>query len=312
MLGATACIFAGCSSPGSLTPAGQPVPKAVRTTTGAGFMSPEAKRGKHLLYISDFSGFVVEIYPEHGQNQSPIGEITMRYPGALAVAKNGDLFVSASGDSVILAFHKGSTEPFETLTGGAAEGLAFDSAGNLYADTGNNAVNVYAPGATSTSPTKTLYDGNIGLIAGGDAATAGGDVFLVGAENGPPFTPEVDEFPAGSSNATKLPIVLQGNTDMLAVDDANDLIVMDPTALTVSVYAPPYMNAPINTFRLSGGPRNIAVSKNEKTIWIANDSAASGKPEGQKYQATTGALLDTTNTPGAQSAVAIAVSPSHR
>jgi hypothetical protein len=310
MLGATACIFAGCSSPGSVTPPGQQAPNAVRTTTSSGFTSPEVKRDERFLYISDFSRGVVEIYPVHGRNQSPIGQITMRYPSALAVANNGDLFVSASLDSVILAFHKGATAPFETLTGGSAFGLTFDPAGNLYADTGSNAVNVYAPGATS--PTKTLFDGNISLIAGGDAVTAGGDVFLVGDENGPPFTSEVDEFPVGSSNATKLPIVLQGGGDGLAVDDANNLIVMDPTALTVSVYAPPYTNAAISTFSLGGRPSGIGMGRKDKTIWISNNPAPPGRPEGHKYRATTGALVDSTHTLGAQSATGIAVSPSRR
>ena len=158
-LGATACLFAGCSSPGSLTPAGPQAPNQVRTATQPGFMSPEAKAGKKLIYIADSANGVVNIYSQKGSNQSPLGQLTgLGGAGPLAVAKNGDVYVAAGTFSVppaIYVYHRGQQVPYTTLTPGGF-GLALDSKGNLYATQFGNVINIYAAG--STTPTSSLND----------------------------------------------------------------------------------------------------------------------------------------------------------
>jgi hypothetical protein len=41
-----------------------------------GWLSPAARLGKHLIYVSDFTKNVVQIYPAKGSNPNPIGQIT--------------------------------------------------------------------------------------------------------------------------------------------------------------------------------------------------------------------------------------------
>ena len=50
MLGATVCVFAGCSSAGTLTPGGQQVPNAAGTASVPGFTPSEVSSGQdHLV-----------------------------------------------------------------------------------------------------------------------------------------------------------------------------------------------------------------------------------------------------------------------
>ena len=44
MLGATACLFAGCSTPGSLAPTGQPGPAVNRSVAGPAFTPSQAQQ----------------------------------------------------------------------------------------------------------------------------------------------------------------------------------------------------------------------------------------------------------------------------
>lgn len=310
MLGATACIFAGCSSPGSLTPAGPHAPSAIRTTTGAGFMSSEAKVGKKLLYIADSGYGVVNIYSQKGSNQSPIGQITgLAGAGALTVAKNGDLYVAAgtfSQPPAIYVYHEGQQEPYTTLTPGAI-GLALDSKGNLYATQFGNVINVYAPG--STTPTSTLSD-NL-CFTNAVAADRKGNVFVDGFDCQPPPNDgnEVDMFPAGSSTPVKVISNIQGAGGLAVVEHKGNLVVQDNGAGTVSVYAPPYARPAVIAFAFSGAGVGIALDKTENNVWVSANNVVSGLPNGREFSLKTGTLLDSTSTTDLSNAQGIAVSP---
>src|SRR5262249_50283687 len=102
---------AGCSGSGTnnLTPPGaatggaqlaahlHAVTNATRPARrGGGWLSPAAKSGEPLVYVSDFLKNAVEIYDASGSTQNPIGEITdgISGPEGCAVDKKGDLFVT--------------------------------------------------------------------------------------------------------------------------------------------------------------------------------------------------------------------------
>ncbi len=309
MLGATACLFAGCSSPGSVTPAGPQAPNQVRTAGHPGFMSPEAKAGKKLIYIADSTNGVVNVYSQKGSNQSPIGQITgLGGAGALAVAKNGDLYVAAgtfSQPPAIYVYHRGQQEPYTTLTPGGF-GLALDSKGNLYATQFGNVINVYAAG--STTPTSTLSDHL--CITNAVAADRKGNVFVDGFDCQPPPNDgnEVDMFPAGSSTPVKLISNIQ-SAGGLAVDHKDNLVVQDNGAGTVSVYAAPYTGPATSTFPFSGAGVGIALDKTEKNVWVSANNVVSGLPNGREFSLKTGTLLDSTSTTDLSNAQGIALSP---
>src|SRR5579875_292075 len=81
------------------------VPMSVHNPTRVGWLSPAAKvRGARLLYVSQYSEYPcsyycvaasVLIYPEKGNNQSPIGMIPLPgEPWGLFVDKHHSLFVT--------------------------------------------------------------------------------------------------------------------------------------------------------------------------------------------------------------------------
>jgi hypothetical protein len=308
LLAATASIFAGCSSPAALTPAGPQAPYQVRTTAHLGFTSPEVKAGKKLIYIADSTNGVVNVYSQKGSNQSPIGQLTnLGGAGALAVAKNRDLYVAGGTFSqpAIYVFHQGQQTPYTTLSGGGF-GLALDSKGNLYATQFGNVINVYAAG--STIPTSTLSDTL--CLTNAVAADRKGNIFVDGFDCQPPPNDgqEVDMFPAGSSTPMKLISNIQ-SAGGLAVDHKGNLVVQDTGAGTVSVYAPPYNGLATSTFSFSGAGVGIALDKTEKNVWVSANNVVSGLPNGRKFSLKTGMLLDSTSTTDLLNAQGIALSP---
>jgi len=70
-----------------------------------------AKKAKHLIYVSDFTGNAVEIYSAAGSNQSPIGEITdgISGPEGSFVDTHGDLFVTNVSNQTVTMYPHGST-----------------------------------------------------------------------------------------------------------------------------------------------------------------------------------------------------------
>ena len=327
VLGTTACLFAGCSTPGPQSAGQIPVtdsasaarypgsgtPAGVHSVTKSGFMSSAAKGSHRLLYISDPYDNKVNVYLQKGHNQSPIGHIAVNYPTGLAVAHDGDLFVASPLDGVVLAYHKGKTKPYATLTGTSnAGGVAVDGAGNVYVANGTGAINVYARG--STTPTSTLTDGNIYFVYN-IAVDGAGDLFLSGQKPAPPSPPEIDEFPSGSMTPTTLPIAPAGVASV-DTDAANDLVIAFAAASnlgTVAVYPPPYTTDPSTSFNFTfngGYGLPIALDRSERDVWVGNSSQTSGHSQGQKYSLKTGMLRDSTSGDEISGPIAgIAVSP---
>jgi hypothetical protein len=286
----------------------RPQSRAAQSTPrlqGSSFMSPAVTAGP-LLYISDYQGGVVNVYSQHGTNQSPIGQIAGLYgPTGLAVDKGGDLYVYESYGEISV-YHKGATIPYSTLTGLAGGGpsysfggnnVALDAAGNVYAIDGNfsNVIEIYAKREVKRgggNPTRVLLDSNVNGGLYDVAVDSKGDVFDTGVDNCImcELTGVLDEFPAGSKSAT----VLQVFTFVpvgLSVDASATLYVNESFGPLVFVIAPPYTGSS-SYFSYSGAGLGITVTKTARDLWLANASA----PAGQKYRLATGNLVDSTST----------------
>jgi hypothetical protein len=73
-------------------------------------LSPAAKSGQHVVYVSDFLANAVEIYPASGSNPAPIGQITDGISGPMGsfVDARGDLFTSNVTNFTVTMYPKGS------------------------------------------------------------------------------------------------------------------------------------------------------------------------------------------------------------
>jgi hypothetical protein len=297
-------------SPGNAVAASANVPLKVALSTPArfgGYMSPAAKATSKLLYISDYSADDIEIYAQKGPNQAPIGELTgLSSPVGLAVASNGDLYVDNYGGNTVVVYHKGETTPYLTLsatdTSSGGDTVALDASGNVYVSNIPNVVEIFSPGATL--PTSSLTDSNVADIysIGVDSK---GDVFDVGTSASAVV---VDEFPAGSTSPTTLPIELSpsSNTGGLALDESDNLYVDDTTLQTVSEYVPPYTGSPVRKILYGGGASTgIAFDRIGKSLWLASSTALAGLD----YTFQKDRLVDITSSSGLHTPYGIALSP---
>jgi hypothetical protein len=75
-----------------------------RPVTTPSFMEIDAST-KPLIFVSDVSGGVVDIYPQAGKSQKMIGQITgFAQPQGLATDTKSDLFVANTNDSNVLVY----------------------------------------------------------------------------------------------------------------------------------------------------------------------------------------------------------------
>lgn len=289
-----ALMLGGCADVPSATGAVAP--------SAQGFISGDLHGP--LLYISDYANNVVEVYSQRGKEQVPIGKLTgLDNPTGVAIAPNGDVYVSNYTSETISVFHKSQTMPYKSLQldtnyGGTNVAIA---GGVVYAGTVTNIIDLFAHG--STSPTSSLTDLNLSHVYS-IAVDGAGDVFDMGVGSSRTL---VDEFPAGSSSAATLPIAVssEGQFGGLAIDAEDNLYVDDCGAEVVSVYAPPYTAAPIREISYSGGAAyGLVLQKHAKGFWLASR----GLDAGLRYNLN-GKLLDETSSSGLSQPYGIAVSP---
>ncbi len=142
--------LAGCAAGGSSSPS-VPVDRAVGASSSraGSWMSPSAKQSD-LLYVSDVSAGVVDVYSYPGGKRR--GRLTgFDRPHGQCVDKAGDVFVTDSGASQILEYAHGGTTPIATLSdsGNFPHGCAVDpktgdlAVTNLPPDAGKGNISIY-------------------------------------------------------------------------------------------------------------------------------------------------------------------------
>jgi streptogramin lyase len=232
-----------------------------------------------LLFISDYNNDVVDVYSQTGPNQTPATQLGgLEGPNGIAVASNGDVYVSNWDNNLVSVFHKHQTTAYESLsaidTSYGGTDVAIAPTGIVYVGNIGGIIQVFA--GTATSPTSSLTDPNISGDWVSVAADANGNVFDMGAGYSSGST-VIDEFTASSSTPTMLPIFPSGDEGGLAVDANDDLWVNDSGAGTISEYAPPYTGSPIVQFSYANAPGlGMALTKSGKKAWLAVPSSVAG------------------------------------
>jgi hypothetical protein len=234
--------------------------RQVHATTG-GWLSPDAKKGKNLIYWGDYNTSTITIYSSKGSNGKEKGQITtgLSNPERLFVDKKGDVYATNIGNDTITAYKPGKTSPFLTISNGVVSptGLTVDGAGTVYcANVGNNTITVYPKGQTSPSLTIPLSASPESL------ATDAKDNLYASAGA------EVEEFAPGSSTGVNLG--LPAYPGALEVDSSGNLIVVYGSAID---YFPAGQTSPSKEINVtSGGPFELSLSANEKALYVSVDA----------------------------------------
>ena len=177
-----------------------PVVTISGSNTGLNASATVAFNAQGDLYVTNqsvTSPSVTEYAPGASGNVAPIAtiagastDLAFNDAGGVAVSLGftGNLLVANSADSAVTEYAAGSNgnvAPTATITGastqlGAPDGVAIDSAGDLFVSTPSDLIAVFAPGATGdVFPVDTIAGAGTGLATPSDVALdAAGDVLV--------------------------------------------------------------------------------------------------------------------------------------
>lgn len=277
---------------------------------GGGWLSPAA-RHRAVLYGSSYDGGFINIYPLRGNNQQVIGQLTsgLVSPQGIVVDRHQRLWVANTNAFNIVAFRRGQTEPFKTLSdpGYYPVSVAVAPDGTVYAGNvvgvsgppGN--IEVYAHG--STTPTLTLTYGQLELVFG-LGVDQSGDLFVSYLPTSGP--PALIEFPNGSTTAQQMPTSDESDGDIIF--DRSDDLVMEDGQGALGVWPAPWGGGPTRAVPAFGNEPTFDRAENRVWVALANPST----PEILGYDYTSGALVDTITNGFTQTGIpyGVAIDPS--
>lgn len=270
-----------------------------------GWMS-RAAAVQPILYGSSYDGGFINVYPQKGSNQAPIGQLSsgLLSPQGMHVDARHRLWVANTNASTVVGFKRGATAPFVTLKDPNYYPLqvAVNSQGTVYASNAESTtgppgnVTVWAKGHTKA--TATLTYGNF-LIVLGVGVDAHDNVFVSYIPTSGP--PAMVEFPAGSQ--TGQPVNIQNANEGEMTFDSSGNLVMETLQNTLGVWAPPYDGSPLRTLQAFGNEPTL--NKAERKVWIAYANYSTPHILGYNYKS--GALLDTISSGWNNTAIPIGV-----
>lgn len=239
---------------------------------GGGWLSPAAKSGKPLVYISDFLKNAVEIYDASGSNQSPIGQITdgISGPEGCAVDRKGDLFVTNATNFTVTMYPRGSTNYTLLYTGFAyPTNVAVGANGMVYVvDLVGKKVVEFRKGKTRSKRTISIsYPQGAALDAANNLYVA----HNTGANGAGPG--DVEEYAPGSTTGTSLnlPIVWSAGD---AVDRHGNVVVADQGSgignAAVYVFPPGSTTPSLTITQNIEDPFRLAFDKGFKHLYVAD------------------------------------------
>ena len=224
-----------------------------------GWMSPEAKTDKNLIYWGNYDTNTITIYSSKGVNGKELGQITtgLSNPERLFVDKTGSVYATNLGNNTVTAYKAGATTPFLTISTGidGPTGLTVDAAGTVYvANVDSDTITEYPKGKTSPSIT---------IDAAAEYLATDSDDNLYAAQY-----PSIVKYAKGSTSGTSLSLSL-GSPGALEVDTKGTIIVLDESNNDLD-YFPAGKTSPSKQIAVGGLPFGIALSKNNKQIYISN------------------------------------------
>lgn len=280
-------LFAGCSgnasTPGYISTMRSPVgPNTQQQAQGRhgvklsktdhGWLSYQAKAGKHLLFVADQVAQSVYIFPQKGKNPAPIGAITqgIAAPTGLFVDRHGKLYVCNFGAGTVTVYPKGSLSPSKTLThaGVSPIDVVVGTDGTVYVADFNDGLDghVFEYARGSTTPTTTIsfprYPEGVALDYNNNLYVAYQKSYTAGT---------VLKFKPGSTRAHDLGLtttLVGGET----IDSQGDLLVVDQSnpAPHVDVF-PPGAKNPSQTIDGFALALDIALNHDNTHLYVTQN-----------------------------------------
>ncbi len=234
-------------------------PQSSAHSAARGWMSPQAKHAKNLIYWGNYDTSTITVYSGKGVNGKQVGQITtgLYNPERLFVDAHGSVYATNLGNDTITAYKPGATSPFLTISTGVntPTGLTVDAAGTVYcANVGNDTITVYPKGQTTPSLTIPYFaeylatDAHDNLYASGSA---------------------VEEFAPGSTSGKNLG--LPSYPGALEVDRKGNLIVLYGSTVE---YFPAGKTSPSKEVTPSGFPFALSLSKDEKQLYVSTETGS--------------------------------------
>ncbi len=230
-------------------------------TTLRGWLSPDARRKKSLIYWGNYYNSTITVYSAKGTNPPEKGQITtgLSNPERLFIDKSLNVYATNLGNNTITAYKRGATSPFLTISDGvnSPTGLTVDAAGTVYcANVGNNTVTEYPKGQTSPSLTIPMGSNTPEYLAVDSA-----DNLYVSAGN------VVMEFPPGSTKGKDLGLVI-GAPWALEVDKSGNIVIIDEAANTIDVF-PHGQTQPSKKIAVTAGSAfGLSLNKSETQLLV--------------------------------------------
>lgn len=230
----------------------------------SGWMAPDAKRRRALIYWGNYTNSTITVYLAKGSNPPERGEITsgLSGPERLFVDDDRAVYATNLGNSTVTAYKRGATSPYLTLSDGVdtPTGLTVDAAGTVYcANLGNDSVTVYPRGQTAPSLTIPIEGAPEYL------AIDRSDNLYVSYLGGSRGTGVV-EFPYGATAGTDLGLDVSG-AGALAVDRSGNIIIIDDYGLAIDIF-PAGQTEPSRKISLGGGTAfGLSLNKKERKLY---------------------------------------------
>ena len=229
-----------------------------------GWLSPEAKRERNLIYVAN--GGEVLIFPEHGHNRSRIGCIGRPFGSShgIYVDRRGELYVT-NGNSTVTAYPRGSLTPSATYSTGS-NGPMFpivDSKGDLFVSTCCSG-NVLEFLRGQSTPYRTLR--TPGYEDDGIALDRKGNLYV--AYRTSLYSGSIEKFAPGSSQGISLRMPIIQPQGLVIASDGTILLVQTGPADGIYVFHSG-SRAPALKFSVGDTPVQLAITEHEHKLMVS-------------------------------------------
>ena len=303
--------FAGCASANTQAPPAGSLPAMspmMKTSTSAA-TSTTATR---TLYVSDIIANAVFVFNANNITAGPINRITtgINRPGALAVAPNGDLYVTNDYGQNVTVYKPGMTTPFKTLkspdgTPGLIASAADSTLAIAYSRgfSKGGALVVYDRG--SAIPTRNIdipLGNNLLLELRGLAFDRFENLYL-SVSRYPRGPAQFLKYPRGSSSAEAGPFLGDG----IAIDSASDIYAGETFSISVVRQGAAH---PIRIIKRGVQSTGFLAVEPDGTLFLPNTASyAFGNGNLVEYAPGSSTPMATFKSPEMTYPVAAAVSP---
>jgi len=238
-----------------------------------GWLSPEAKRERRLIYVAN--GGEVLIFSERAHNPSRIGCIGRPFGSShgIYVDRRGELYVT-NGNDTVTAYARGSLTPSATYSTGS-NGPMFpivDRKGDLFVSTCCSGKVLEFLSGHST-PYRTLR--TPGYEDDGIALDGKGNLYV--AYRTSLYSGSIDQFAPGSSQGKSLGMLIVQPQGLVIASDGTILLVQTGPADGVYVFRPGSTTAAFK-FSVGDTPVQLAITEQEHDLMVsAFGRVASGR-----------------------------------